>query len=810
MSVNKKRLVRRLLISVAVLLGAAVLSIYFLSRGLPSIEEINSREITQSTKILDRTGTVLLYEISAEGQKRTVVPAEDIPQALKDATVAIEDERFYQEPAFDWKGIVRSVFVNLTTGGYTQGASTITQQLARNAFLTPEKTIVRKLKELLLAVRLDRYYSKDKILWLYLNEVPYGPSVYGVEAASQAYFGKSAKDLDLAQSALLSAIPKAPSYYAPSGSHVTELFRRKDLVLQKMFSLGKISKTDYDKVTKEKIEFQPLFQGIKAPHFVMAVQDYLVQKYGEDMVRKGGLKITTTLDWNLQQMAEKAVTEGVERNEKLYSGTNGALVAQNATSGQILAMVGSKDYFDVENEGNFNVATQGLRQPGSALKPFVYLNAFEKGYTPDTVLFDVPTEFAANNPDCPAQPNYNADTSGKGCFHPQDFEGYFHGPMPIRSALAQSVNLPAVEMLYLVGVKDTVQLANSFGLTTLDNPDRYGLSLVLGGGAVHLADLVEAYSVLSQDGVRHAQSMVLEVKNSKGDTLESWADQSQRVTDSQYVREITDILSDSSARAGLFQSSQNLTIFPGYDVALKTGTSNDYRDAWAIGYTPNLVVGVWAGNNDNTPMKRQGSSILAAIPTWSAFLNQALKTIPAEGFPRPDPWGSDKPILRGQYVIDGQVHSILYYVNKNDPTGPPPQNPSNDPQFQNWESSVLRWASENASSLAAAAKNFSFAPSGSSPVFYGGPSVKFISPQNGSFAGDTILVRASLVSGSTLSEVNIYWNQALISNQKLSGNSAELNWGFSPISVDQQNSLEVEIKDSAGGSARSGVLIFKP
>lgn len=807
MLLRKKKIFRIILITVAFFLGAGVLAIYLLSLSLPSIEEINSREITQSTKIFDRTGAVLLYEISVEGQKRTVVPLEDIPQTLKDATIAIEDERFYQEPAFDWKGIVRAVFVNLTTGQATQGASTITQQLARNAFLTPEKTITRKLKELLLAVRLDKYYSKDKILWLYLNEIPYGPSVYGVEAASQGYFGKSAKDLDIAESALLAAIPRAPSYYAPNGSHVAELLRRKDLVLQKMLALGKISQDDYNKAVKEKLAFQPLFQGIKAPHFVMAVQDYLVSKYGEDMVRKGGLRVVTTLDWNLQQMAEKAVTDGVERNQKLYAGTNGALVAQSATSGQIFAMVGSKDYFDVKNEGNFNVVTQGLRQPGSALKPFVYLRGFEKGYTPDTVLFDTPTEFASNNPACPVQPDYNSNVVNKACFHPQDFEGYFQGPLSIRSALAQSVNIPAVKMLYLVGVKDAVTLANSFGLTTLDNPASYGLSLILGGGAVHLADLTAAYSVLADDGVKHEQSMVLEVKDSGGTVLESWADKNQRMIDSQYAREVTDILADASARAPLFQASQNLTVFPGYDVALKTGTSNDYRDAWAFGYTPSFVVGVWAGNNNNTAMHRQGSSILAAVPIWSAFLNRALKTMPADGFPRPDPWGSEKPILRGQYIVDGQVHSILYYVNKNDPSGPAPTNPGDDPQFLNWEIPVLRWASDNASLLASKASSFSSSPT-SSPVFLSGPSVQIVFPQNGSFVSGPITLRATLSSNIGLSEANIYVDQSLVYTQKITGPFFELDWTY-PESSDQQNYLEVEVKDSSDRSTKVGVFVYK-
>lgn len=803
---KKRRLFRYSLITIASLLGLAVLSVFLLSRNLPSVEEIDSREMNQSTKIFDRTGTVLLYDLNS-GEKRTVVQPQDIPQSMKDATVSIEDERFYEEPAFDWQGILRAVYANITRAQFAQGASTITQQLARNAFLTPEKTIVRKLKELILAVRLDRHYSKDQVLWLYLNEIPYGPSVYGVEAASQTYFNKPAKDLTLAESALLAAIPRNPVYYNPGGSHVSDLLRRKDLVLKKMLDLKKISGDDYKKAVAQKIVFEPIAHGIKAPHFVMAVQDYLTQKYGEDLVRRGGLRVVTTLDWNLQQAAEKAVSDGAASNEKLYNGKNAALVAENATSGQILAMVGSRNYFDIKNEGNFNVATQGLRQPGSSLKPFVYMAGFMKGYTPDTVLFDVPTEFKANDPACPSSPDYESANTTNNCFHPENFDHVFRGPTTLRNALAQSVNIPAVKMLYLVGLNDSLSLANKLGLSTLDDPNRYGLSLVLGGGAVKLADLVEAYSVLADDGGKHPQAMVLEVKDSKGNTLESWSDSRNQLVDSQYVREINDILSDQNARAGLFQNSLNLTVFPGYDVALKTGTSNDYRDAWTVGYTPSIVAGVWAGNNDNSQMKRQGSSILAAIPIWNAFMKEALKTQPSLGFPKADPRSAEKPILRGDYLAGGQLHSILYYVNKNDPTGPQPQNPANDPQYINWETGVLRWASQNISvfsQLNQSSSTIPFVPGNPNPV------VKISSPSDGSFVGDNTELRAELSSGSDLSEVNVYFNQTQVYSNKLSGvKTSVLDWFFSPANAGPQNYLEVELKDVSGKTAKAGVIVYK-
>ncbi len=666
--------------------------IIYLAKTLPSIQEIAAQQITQSTKIYDRTGTALLYEISKNG-KRTVAPFNQIPQTLKDATISIEDQNFYNEPAFDLKGILRAILANITSRGIVQGGSTITQQLARNAFLTLDQTFSRKIKELILAIKLNQYYSKDQILGLYLNEVSYGPTTSGVESASEAYFGKAVENIDLAQSAVLAALPQAPTYYSPWGSHVSSLLTRQQTVLKKMYELGKINKKQLDAALAEKIVFQPRsLSGINAPHFVTAVQDYLVQKYGEEMVDNGGLKVITTLDWTLQQEAESAVSAGASQNEKLYNGKNASLVAEDPKTGQILAMVGSRNYFDSKNEGNFNVATQGLRQPGSSLKPFVYLRAFQKGFAPQSILFDVPTEFSTDS-SCPSLPDFNSTNTA--CFHPQNFEGTFVGPISIRNALAQSVNIPAVKMLYMVGLRDTVTNMNSFGLTTLNNPDAYGLSLTLGGGAVHLIDLLKAYSVLAAEGTLHNQKMILTVQDSSGKILESYNDENAQVSDVQSVRLINDILSDSNARSGLFQGSLGLTVFPGHDVALKTGTSNDYRDAWAMGYTPSLVVGVWAGNNNNSPMQKNGSSILAAVPIWSSFMAQALQNASSESFIAPDPVNPSKPILAGNYLIDNQVHSELYYIDKNNPTGADPINPWLDPQFQNWETGLQAWIKRN-------------------------------------------------------------------------------------------------------------------
>ncbi len=667
--------------------ASGVIILLYFAKDIPSLSQIENRQVPQSTKIFDREGKVLLYEISA-GQKRTVVPLAEIPSHLKEATVAVEDENFYTQPGFDWQAIVRAVFANLRSGSYVQGGSGIAQQLVKNAFLTPDKTISRKIKELLLAIRLSNFYSKDKILELYLNEIPYGPTAYGVESASQLYFSKSVKDLSLAESALLAALPKAPSRYSPWGSHYKELITRQQFILKKLHSLGKISDQELEAALKEKLEIATPSEGLKAPHFVMMVQDYLINKYGEEFVQKGGLKVVTTLNWKLQEIAEKSVKDGVDNNRKLYKGKNGALIAQDPKTGQILALVGSYDYFEKDAEGNFNAAVQGLRQPGSTLKPFVYMTGFQRGFSPDTVLFDVPTEFSVNS-GCPSVPDFSSEDTR--CFHPQNYDLLFRGPISLRLALAQSINIPAVKMLYLAGMENVLKNTYAFGLKTLTDPARYGLSLVLGGGEVRLIDLVQAYSVLAQEGAKHEQAIILEVRDSNNKQLEAYKDVATTVIDPQYPRLTNDVLSDVSARSGLLQNSVNLTIFPGYDVALKTGTSNDYRDAWALGYAPNLVTGVWAGNNDNAPMQRSGSSILAAIPMWSSFMREALKEFPVESFNRPDPVIVEKPILKGQYIIDNQIHTILYYVDRNNPNGPPPAIPADDSQFSNWELGIQNW-----------------------------------------------------------------------------------------------------------------------
>lgn len=788
-------------------LGVVFLGLLFffaVTRNLPDANLLTDRQILQSTKIYDRTGEKLLYEIHGE-EKRTAIPFEEIPDYVKQATIAIEDEAFYEHAAVDIWGIIRAVWVNLKHGRISQGGSTITQQLAKKAFLSDERTITRKAKELILAIQLEKKYTKDEILGLYLNQVPYGGNAYGIEAAAQTFFGKSAKEVTLAEAATLASLPNAPSYYSPWGSHVEELLARKDFVLEKMFQLGYIDEEERDRAKGQELEFEPQATTIIAPHFVIAVQDYLNNRYGEDFVRTAGLRVITTLDASFQETAERVVREGAERNTELYQGKNAALVAENPTTGEILAMVGSKDYFDIENDGNFNVATQGLRQPGSALKPFVYLTAFQAGLTPDTVVFDLPTEFAANNPDCPLIVNFAAPEN-KECYHPENFDGRFRGPTSLREGLAQSINIPAIKTLYIAGIDSVLKNITKFGITTLTERSRYGLSLVLGGGEVTLAELVGAYSVLANDGERVPPTIVLEVTQSDGRggerILERFTPEPERVVDAQPVRLINDILATPENRAPLFESSLNLTIFPGYDVALKTGTTNDYRDAWSLGYSPNLVVGVWAGNNDNTPMQRRGGSILAAVPIWSAFMKEALASTTQSFFPPAEPVRVDKPMLDGNYIFNNEIHSILYYVDRRDVAGVPPVQPQNDPQFENWEEPVRAWVQTNANLISQVIQN---------RVVGSDINLNLIEPKSGNFiSNNQVRLTFQVNSRNPISRVDVFFNNLLIDTQIPPSQTTLLySKQLTVPGAELQNVLSIKVSDAAAGSKTEEVVLYR-
>ncbi len=809
----------------AIVIIAGVGSIIFVWSALselPSLDLIQNREVSQSTKIYDRTGEKVLYEIYGE-EKRTVLAFDQIPDTVKQATIAIEDKGFYDHSAIDLNGIMRAVFVNLRSGEIVEGGSTITQQLAKKAFLSDEQTPTRKLKELIIAYKLEQAFTKDQILNLYLNQIPYGNNAYGIESAALTYFQKSAKDLTLAEAAVLAAVPNAPSYYSPFGNHVKELLERKDEVLQRMHDQGYITEEQMTQAQQVTLQFSQLKNLGSAAHFILMVKDELEARYGEDFVRRAGLKVVTTLDADLQAAAEKAVIAGAARNTELYKGTNAAMVVQDPKTGQILAMVGSRNYFDKEIDGQFNVASQGARQPGSALKPFVYLAALGMGYPESTVLFDVPTEFNTTN-----DPTKS--------YKPGDYEGNGVGPVNFRNSLAQSINISAVKTLYLVGLPNFLDQLQSYGITTLTDRSRFGLSLVLGGGEVHLDELVGAYSILAQEGVKHAQQTILSVTDQKGRVLESYKDQAEPVVEPEPARIINDMLSDKNARAPLFHASLDLTVFPGYDVALKTGTTNDYRDAWAMGYTPNMVAGVWAGNNNNVPMERKGGSILAAVPILSAFMRDALPLRPSETFTPPAPAEAvNKPMLSGNHIgyfqsgaqLLPQVHDILYYVDKRNPLGPIPAHPENDPQFSNWESGVLAWAQANIPGFTQGLTYNQQVPPGSSvvdtnpaPVNNGdqnngggaGGVLIITSPKAGDFIrGSQIPVSATLTSEHGIAKIEVFFNGTLADTRSGAvGNSLQYQNTIN-ITGDTlpQNTVKIVGTDSTGGTITREVVIYR-
>ena len=667
------------------IIGGGVFILWAATLKTPDLNSFDSRLAGISTKIYDRTGDVLLYDVNQK-VRRTVVPFDTISPYLKNATISIEDADFYKHSGINISSIIRSIIVDIMTMNFTQGGSTITQQVIKNSLLTPEKTIKRKLKEWILAIKLERSTNKDFILNLYLNQTPYGGNIYGVEEASKAFFGKTSKEVTITEAAYIAAVAQAPTYYSPFGKHREDLEDRKNLVLKKMYSERYITEEQYSVAKEEKVVFTPkATSSLKAPHFVMFVISYLERKYGEEAVQEGGLKVITTLDYKMEARAEQITKDYVTKNQKKLGAENAALVAIDPKTGQILTMVGSRDYFDKDIQGNFNVAT-AHRQPGSSFKPFVYVTAFNKGYTPDTILFDVKTEFNSN---CSA--DSVALVEGARCYHPPNYEGGFKGPLTMRAALAQSRNIPAVKSLYLAGIEQTIDTATAFGIEKLGDPRGYGLSLALGSAEVSPLDMTSAYATFANNGQRNPYTSILSIEDKAGNKIEEFKADPEQIFPEEPVLELNDILSDAVARNSIF----TLNFIPGHKVALKTGTTNDSRDAWILGYTPNIAVGAWMGNNDNHPMSQIASALIVG-PLWQKFMIETLKDLPNEDF-KPSTYSSSdhtalKPVLRGVWQNDGGPHTILYYVDKDDPQGKNPTNPANDSQFELWETGVKRWA----------------------------------------------------------------------------------------------------------------------
>ncbi len=721
---TKKAIKKDLLILLLALciFGAGIILLWISTFRVPDLNNFDKRIVAQSTRIFDRTGEIVLYDVH-EDIRRTIVPYEKISRHIKNATVAIEDSEFYEHAGIKPTAILRAVLVqlNIFSGDYYkgQGGSTITQQVVKNSILTREKKIARKLKEWVLALQLEKVITKEQILTLYLNESPYGGNIYGIEEASITFFGKESENLSLAESAYLAAIPQAPTYYSPYGNNVDKLETRKNLVLSRMLAKNFITEEEYKTAKEEKVDFKPRAEkGIKSPHFVMYVKEYLENKYGAKVLTEGGLNVITTLDYELQEKAEEIAKEYALENAEKFNAENNAVVATDNKTGQILIMVGSRDYFDEEIDGNFNVAI-AHRQPGSAFKPIVYATAFNEGYTPDTVVFDLETEFSTYcNPDgTPILYQYEDR-----CYSPVNYDGKYNGPVTLRNALAQSINIPAVKILYLAGLSDSLKLAKDMGINSLTNTDQYGLTLVLGGGEVSLLDITNVYSVFANNGIKNPHTPILKIEDNEGNIIEEFTPKSKRALPELSALYISDILSDNIARTPAFGSRSPL-YFEGRDVAGKTGTTNDYRDAWTVGFTAQVSLGVWAGNNDNSSMEKKVAGFIVT-PTWNAIMQEILAKYPDEKFKKPslDYPDSLKPILRGiwqggeTYFIDrisgklatdytpeetteervvSSYHSILHWIDKKDPLGLVPEDPTKDPQYNKWEYSVQKWAQEN-------------------------------------------------------------------------------------------------------------------
>ncbi len=633
------------------------------AKDLPRPDKVKRTE-GLSTVVLDRNGE-RLYDIF-ENENREPVRFEDIPKFLKDATIAIEDKGFYKHQGLSTSGIIRA-FLSITFFRGFQGGSTLTQQLVKTVLLTKERTLPRKMKEAILAIQIERKYSKDEILQMYLNEVPYGGTAVGVESAAQYYFDKPVKELGLLESAVLAGLPQAPSTYSPFTGQAKAYVGRTQNVLRRMREDGYISaiQETYAREQLDRIQFASASAGLRAPHFVAYVRDQLVEKFGTKMVEGGGLRVTTTLDWKLQEKAQAIVKEEVDKAKKLKV-SNGAAVIINPKTGEILAMVGSKDYDATDSSGlKFNVVTQGLRQPGSAIKPITYAAAFKKGYTASTMLLDVDTKYPSGDT---AKPEYN----------PKNYDNKFRGPIQLRYALANSINTIAVKVSALVGVKDILRTAFDMGLSTLepttDNIKRLGLSLTLGGGEVTLLELTNAFGVFATGGQKAEPIVILRVEDPKGKILfEQKPAPLRRVLPEDVSYLVSSILSDNEARKEIFGLRSFLNI-QGKIVAAKTGTTDDKRDNWAIGYSPSIVVGTWVGNNDNSPMHPSlASGATGAAPIWYRLFQETLKNTPAESFTKPssiidmeiDAYGGGLPVAG--YPTRNEV-----FIKGTEPTVPAP------------------------------------------------------------------------------------------------------------------------------------------
>ncbi len=596
----------------------SVAFIYF-ARDLPRPENFVDRTINRPTQIYDRTGEYLLYTIHGE-ERRELINIDQIPDHLIHALLAAEDSRFYDHYGIDIEGIGRSILVNIRERDLAAGGSTISQQLIRSALLTHEKTFIRKIREVILTIELERKYSKDQILEFYFNQIPFGHNIYGIETASQSFFDKSVSELTVPESTTLVAMIRSPSALSPYGNNVDLLIGRRNYVMRRMNSLGFLSEEETKKYLKEETNFSKFRNYLRAPHFVLEIKRQLEETYGSEFLKKRGLKIYTTLDFELQRRAEGVVSLFASRNSERHNAHNLSSVVIDPNTGEILSMIGSADYFGEKYPEDCipgksclfdpytNVSMRG-RQPGSAFKPIVYAEAFKNGYDGDTTVIDERTNFGTeSNP-----------------YIPRNYDGRFRGEVTLRESLAQSLNVPSVKVLAeMAGLSQSINLAENLGIATLtEDPYYYGLPLVLGGGEVKLLEMTSAYGVFATNGLKTPISFISKIEDSSGNLLHSQTTTPRRILESSITEEITDILSDNKARTPIFGSNSVLH-FENEKVAAKTGSTQNFRDGWAIGYTSDVVVGVWAGNNNNISMVN-APGLSVAAPTWRVLMENSIK-----------------------------------------------------------------------------------------------------------------------------------------------------------------------------------------